>query len=432
MIAAAILLQAAVSQVPVVRGNLSPVLEAEGTLVAERPLAVKVRPEAYAGRMVLAERAAAGGAVRRGDLLARLDSDIGWSIREAELTLAEAKDAQAAALSEEKLGAARAALARADGERAVTRAKEALEYFDARGGKDLLRRAELGLAFYEHNVADQEEELKQLEKMYKSEELTSDTAEVVVMRARRSLAQARATVELEREEARVTREVDHPRRRQDLEAALKSAQQSQAELIARQAGEAAVWKRAVEKAALGLEKAERGLARLRQDEAAFTMRAPHDGFVLVKAGEGADPEAGDTVSPGQTLLTLVAPGTLVARVEAPESVALDAAGRKATVRIKALPGKPLEAEVALVEHKTLTLRVAGLDARLRPGFAVTARVPLPERKGVLLVPAAAVGADGTVKLAGGGSRKVVTGAGDGARTEIVDGLAEGESVVVPE
>ena len=90
-----------------------------------------------------------------------------------------------------------------------------------------------------------------------------------------------------------------------------------------------------------------------------------------------------------------------------------------------------------VQRSTMTL--APEDFQLREGLTVTVSIIVDERSDVLLVPNSLITAKGQqtyvkVMLAGGTleERAITTGISDWQYTEVLDGLSEGEQVIVPE
>ena len=77
--------------------------------------------------------------------------------------------------------------------------------------------------------------MEQLEAMYKSEELTNATAEIVVRRARRSLKRSRIYLKMTIEDVRITKETRHPQRRRRYVREVDDARRSIRSLKASQA-----------------------------------------------------------------------------------------------------------------------------------------------------------------------------------------------------
>ena len=171
-----------------------------------------------------------------------------------------------------------------------------------------------------------------------------------------------------------------------------------------------------------------------------TLAAPVDGVV----GELGVRE-GMNVTPGATLFRLNGLATVWVNVDVPEGLAgAVRPGAAVTVAVPAYPGEKFAGRVAAVlpevnvATRTLKARVElrNPGARLKPGmFATVSVVPAQAREAVL-VPSEAVIATGerTVVIVDRGEGRfepvaVKTGAEEGGRTEILEGLEAGTRVV---
>jgi RND family efflux transporter MFP subunit len=154
-------------------------------------------------------------------------------------------------------------------------------------------------------------------------------------------------------------------------------------------------------------------------------------------------DPGDLASPGRPLLQLHAPEDLRLEANVPQRLAMRLrVGDAVRVRIPSVPGDietTIEEIVPLVDPRTRTAVVkADLPVRegIRPGVAGELRFPLDEQT-VTAVPREAVRPDGTVLLLReDGSLRVQTVrtgrlCEDGVRVEILSGLAEGDTILIP-
>jgi len=191
----------------------------------------------------------------------------------------------------------------------------------------------------------------------------------------------------------------------------------------------------VDQALLAREKA-------RADLEAAVLRAPFDGVVLeVNAAPG------DRISAGATLITLMDPTALEARVTViEEDLPLIEAGQPVELFVDALPDASLRGQVARIipqsvpgESPRYPVYISlddGWPAVLAPGMTVDASIVIAERQDVLTLPRALVRArsDSTaqVKVWVAGQveeRTVRVGLRGDLRVEILEGLREGEQVV---
>ncbi len=157
-------------------------------------------------------------------------------------------------------------------------------------------------------------------------------------------------------------------------------------------------------------------------------------------------EAGDVVSAQTRLYTVADVSTLVTLVRVSElEVAALKVGDRVPVTIDALGGESFAGRIRRIfptaDSATRLVPVevalaADSRGRLRPGYSVRATFALDRRDNALLVPSRAVsgpaGARAVFVVSGGTiSRKSVrVGEDVGGSTEVLDGLVEGDSVIV--
>lgn len=174
---------------------------------------------------------------------------------------------------------------------------------------------------------------------------------------------------------------------------------------------------------------------------ALVLTAPADAVVIEKpVVQGARFE------PGETILRLADLSTVWVIAKVPAAQAADIKpGQAARFETVALPGQVAEGEVAFVQPiidamtRTVDVRIAlpNPAGDLRPGLYGTVLLEEPGSGPVLTVPRSAVLDSGTRQVVlvetGPGSfapRDVTLGRRGGDRIEILDGVAEGEQVVV--
>lgn len=198
----------------------------------------------------------------------------------------------------------------------------------------------------------------------------------------------------------------------------------------------------VEQAEEFVHEAETALEKAQANLEAAVLRAPFDGAVLeVNAAPG------DRVSAGATLISLMDPTAVEARVTAiEEDLPLIEVGQPVELFVDALPDASLRGHVARIIPQSVPgesprypvyISLDGeLPAALAPGMTVDASIAIAERQDVLTLPRALVRArsDGTapVKVWVAGrveERTVRVGLRGDLRVEIVEGLREGEQVV---
>jgi RND family efflux transporter MFP subunit len=177
------------------------------------------------------------------------------------------------------------------------------------------------------------------------------------------------------------------------------------------------------------------------------LAAPFDGVVTARhVDPGAFiPEASSRANAESAVLELMDFRTVRVQVPVPELEAVRVApGQPVRVSVESLPGKVFEVAVSrhayALDPATRTMLVEAdvpnADLALRPGMFATAQVGVEKHEGALLLPSDAVLVEksgASVFLVQEGKAKkhpVKVGFKDGGRTEIAEGLAGGERVIV--
>ncbi len=267
-------------------------------------------------------------------------------------------------------------------------------------------------------------------------------AEAAIEQAQAAAEQAEASLEqgkANRELARLTAE----RSKKLVERGILSQQdgdQAQAQLAAQDANVQALQK-AILAQRSNLAAAKANLARLRELEGYRTVKAPFDGVVTLRAVD-----VGALVSAGSTLLYRIAQiGTLRTYVNVPQaSVNSVHVGQTATLTVSQLPGRTFHGTVARTASaldpasRTMLVEVdiPNEDGALFPGTFAEVGLSSARTNPPVVVPAAAIifrtdGAqvamvqpDNTLHL-----QKILVGRDYGDRVEILQGVAEGTTIV---
>ncbi len=441
------------------KGNLTPVFELEATYEAVESAEFKVRPEAYQGELTVVKIVPAGELVKKGDLLLGFDrAPIDKQLAALENDLRVARAAHEKQQADLALGAKGDALALKQAETAVKDAEGALRSFEEVDGKHLVQQVELNVKFIEDALHDQMDEIAQLEKMYKSEELTNATSEIVVKRAKRNLERTRTALEMGRAEANNVKTYRYPQQQQVLSHAIEVARNSLDSLkVAQALGKVQREAEAV-KAKAALAQLEEQHGKLKKDLELFAWHAPIDGRLFYgqfqhgtwTTCEQVTPmlQPGEKVQPGQILLTVCGTRTR-ARADLSEADYFDVVtGLDATVSPAAAPDAKAEGTIKAKSPVATAKGQAGAfelridlkepPADLLPGMKGKATIKGRELKDVVLVPSGALAAQGgkctvTVCARDGknASREVTVGKSDGKMTQIKSGLEAGEKVIVP-
>ena len=169
-----------------------------------------------------------------------------------------------------------------------------------------------------------------------------------------------------------------------------------------------------------------------------TIKAPLTGVVIDKKVE-----VGDTVTPGQTLVTVYNPTKMQMPVSVRESLALKLrVGQKVPGRLESLDfdGEATISEIvpeAQAASRSFTVKVVGpCPPGVYSGMFGRIYIPLENEK-IIVVPAAAVRRVGQLELVqvvDEGQllrRSILTGRTIGADIEVLSGLRPGEDVALP-
>ena len=430
-------------------GKLSFTVTGEGVFVADEPYELRLKLNRHQGELKIASVAPNRAAVKKGDVLLELDSfAINNEVAAAENDVTTAGANLAKAEADAELGEKGDALAMRIQEQETKNAEAAVRWWEKVDGPHMLAQTELQVKLSKANAEDQDDELEQLRKMYKAEELTSETADIVVKRALRQLEVAKLSSQISEERAEKVEAHAYPVAKQAVLDAQEQARQKLAVLKVAQAQAAVLRKAALTTARLAASQAEKKLADLKKDQELFAVKAPADGVVMygyASSGSwvGADPKTmrpGEKLAAGQTVLTLFSPGDLKVELTVPESQsAWVKNGAKADVKPVAFPelnyqGKCAEPAVkpgtsGLGFYTTVT--IDDVDARVVPGMKASVRISGGDVENVLLVPTTAV-ANGKVWVRKDGQeaeREVVTGRSEGKMIEVVKGLSDGDEVL---
>jgi HlyD family secretion protein len=441
------------------KGTIKVEVTLKGVVEAERMVETSIKPKAWTMPMTVKKAVEHGTTVKKGDVLVELDLDnIDRAIKDLKVERALADLAREQAEEElpvlEKLMPVELAAA----ERSKALADEDLKKF-LETDRPL---AELSAHFFVRMAQSYldyaRDELKQLEKMYRSKDLTEETEEAILKRTRFQVESGEFQVKTAATRRDTTLLVELPRREQAVrEAAIK-------ETLALQKAKA-VLPLGVSQKRLALDKlrnesrksAER-LADLEKDREAMTVRAPADGVVYygkcvrgqwtTAAAVGPKLQDGGILAPGEVLMTVVSarPAFVRATVEEKDLHALHP-----EMRGKAVPaGYPdLKLPARLVRISTVPQTAGMFDARvdvdlddqaevLTPGMAVSVKLVAFRKDDALTVPSTAVFSDDddetryVYRPAPDGKpekRPVKVGKTGGGKTEIIEGLKEGDEIL---
>jgi multidrug resistance efflux pump len=298
-----------------------------------------------------------GTAVRAGDLLVEFDAhDAKEQLEQQEYALGMQKLAMEEAEREQRIAEAKAPLEAESAELAKRRADEDFAFFLKREFPMNERSVEQSLKSMKDYLDYTAEELRQLEKMYKADDLTEESEEIVLRRAKDDLDRSRFA--LEREELNHQRSVqlNLPRERMNEETQHRLAEIAFEQFQLMQPLLKEKRHATLKKQRMDLEKAARELEKLRSDLKKFRIEAPHDGVVYF--GKSTDGKFGNitemntklrphgVVNQNEVIMTLVKPNHLYFVGSVPETdLAFATPGTLAVITPTAFPNVRVEAKV---------------------------------------------------------------------------------------
>ncbi|HNQ89914.1 MAG TPA: hypothetical protein PKM73_14940 [Verrucomicrobiota bacterium] len=439
----------------VTRGSLKRSAQLDAVVEAVTAHPLRLEPKAWMDLTVI-EAKPHGARVKTGDVLLKLDTKkLREQIEDIELDrpgaalaleLAQAELENLTRTTPQKLDAAR---------RTARIAAEDRAFFREVNRERREKASKFNVKSAEQRLSNATEELKQLESMYKADDLVETTEEIVIARQRFEVEGAQFTLEntriaSERElNTIIPRESDTLENGQrDQELALKLAEATLPTALARKQFE-------VEKQQRDQRKAAKRLDDLKSDLKRMSVKAPCDGMVLYGACEGGKwPTSaalskklvsGGKIMPLETFMTVVNPDALQLRGVVPEpELSKFAAGMTGEAVPVSAPGKKLA--VTLERLDPVPLPTGGFDATLSlpagtaphllPGMSCKVTLKEGPQAKSLLAPAEAVFTENGqthvfVILPDGKPEKrtVRVGESDGKATEILEGVAEGDKLL---
>jgi multidrug resistance efflux pump len=438
---------------PVQRGNLSLDVQGEGLFQPVDPYEVRISFKAYPNPLTITKIIPPGSLVRKGDVLIEFDpTALEWGLKAAESELASAKASLAKTEADGPLAEQMDAFSLRTLEDGAKNADAAIKWWNEVDGPHMLETVDLQVKQAQHAMEDQADELDQLHKMYKDEELTSATADIVVKRAVRALEQSKISLKMQQERSEKIKAFDYPIEMAKVTDAAQQAHQQLDAAIINLKMSAASRKATLVSARLGVEEATRRLNDMKDDAEQFSVKSPVDGAVVYgqmvdgvwAGGEAKGLKPGEKIAPGGILMRVFTPGKMMVRLPLPDSQDFWVEqGMKAKVVPVALPQISYQATCGQPEpfaHPNpqpfafeAPLILPEVDRRIIPGMKAAVHIQAGKLENVLLIPVGAVTA-GKVTVQKDGhdeERDVVLGKCDGQNVEVRNGLSEGEQILMP-
>jgi RND family efflux transporter MFP subunit len=338
---------------------------------------------------------------------------------------------------------------------AKKRADEELSYFLDIGRAQTIKSIDMMVKSSKFYLEYAQEELRQLEKMYKANDLTEETEKIILRRQQNYVEMAAFFYQ----ESLLDRDYSLKYTLPNREKLLRETQVKQTQSLekARKTlGPTAEQKRvALAKTRHDLEKNAHRLERLRKDREAMTVRAPIDGIVYhgkFHKGQWSHSGAAEsklvphgTVQPDEVFLTVVKPRPITILLTIDEKdVYLLKPGAKGTAKVLYRPDRKFPASVTRLAtvpsapgKYDAVVVLDGADEDLMPGMGCSVKFMPYSKKDALVIPTSALHEEEdryVVYVARKGekpeTRTVTPGRADDGHTEIVSGLREGEEILL--
>ncbi len=435
-------------------------LTLKGVLQAVNERGFTLRPKVWQVWRVV-KAVAPGTRVKKGDPIIQFDSRaIDEAIKDIEANQAYADLAYQAAQQELNFLEETVPLDLAVAERSKKYFDEDFKYYFEKQLPLARQIAEKNYERYKDILAYEMEELRQLEKMYKADDLTEETEEIILKRQRDTVKR----LEFNLEQAKMLRdetikkslpreEVRTKDNAKIAELRLRSARLNFPRMLAQKRLE-------VQKLTRDREKARQQLKKMKEDRAMMALRSPMDGVIYYGGHSRGTFTTSATVAPllkpnvvvkpGTTLMTIVAPRPVVLRTTVSESaIRFAKKGISGLATPVAYPDMFIKAKLAGVGSVPLTPgkfdAMVALDAgagteSLLPGMNASAKLTAYDKKDAITLPPATVHRDENdprkyhVYVYTGNGKHRVQQVSVGHRTstkvEITRGLKAGDKVLL--
>ena len=425
---------------------------------------VSVKPKAWSMPLVVEKAIDLGLPVKQGDILVEFDHEkIDKAIQDAEVELGLGELALKHASEELPVLEKLLPIDLAAAERSRTQADENLAHFLEIDRPNSEKMAQFSVKSAAEYLEYAKEELRQLEKMYRSKDLTEETEEIILRRTRFQVESGEVRLKEAELHRDTTLKVELPRQE------IKAREAATREGLEYQKAVATLPLNLSQKRlALAKLKHDQGrsvekLADLRRDRDAMTVHAPTDGIVYYgredhgtwsgAAAVSSRLRKGGVITADEVFITVVAPRPLVIRTTVEEKDIHELSGRaelKGRAIPVALPELSLPARLSSLTSVPrepgkfdviADVELSPAAALVKPGMACTLKFTTYRAPEALTVPSSAVSEDEAddasishvvylpVKEGNPVTRTVKIGNAAGGKTEILDGLHAGDEVL---
>jgi multidrug resistance efflux pump len=319
---------------------------------------ITVWPEAYAGDLLILDVVPHGSLVKKGDVIAHVDMRaIDDQIRQVELDTHSALVRSSNAEEKSRIDRDAAASALEQAKAALDRARRTLEGWE-KFELDLSKRSsELQDRQRLAGIEDQTDELAQLEKMYKADELVDPTEEIVLKRSRRGLDISKTGLGLSRERRSYDEKYAELIQTEIKREAVRVQENALERLVRSQMIDTRAGEDGLARTNAQLSDLQKKLDELHRDRELLALHAPRDGVLLHGSLDDYRPkttpprhERGKRLATRTELFTVADPQKLAIAVDVPESK-LEAArpGSKVEVHPVFDPKSTVSGKLAVAE-----------------------------------------------------------------------------------
>jgi HlyD family secretion protein len=433
-------------------------VDLEATFLPTEATVLKIDPQQWSSYLIQ-QLIDHGSIVKKGDILIKCDpEDYQKHLAETEKGVAARKIVLARSereLADLEITTPRALEQQRDG---LERAKESLDYFTNTGRALEEETSRERLDSAERSLSYNEEELKQLLKMYEEDGVTEETEEIILKRQRSSVKSAKFALKRTKVSTAWYLEKTIPHKAIDLQTAFDSS------TLAFETAKLNL-PRILEEKRLSVAKAKRNdaiadekLAKLKGDASFFTVTAPADGTVYYGKIDQGSWSLGQTAkflmengslpvkSALMTFVPAAAPLSLYSSIGQDKRLLLKV-GNAATATVDGLIDQEFTAQLTQLDqipngegnYKTSFSVKLPIDSPILGGMKGKIAVVTYRNEKALTVPTSAITKkDGKstveVKLADGKneSREITTGQSTDGNTEVLTGLTVDQVVLTPE
>jgi multidrug resistance efflux pump len=447
-----------VTTATVERGPFRVDVELDGVFEAAEMTEVLIETEEWTDLEVV-EAAAHGSIVKPGDLLIRLatedlDEEIEKATHEVELGKLGLTSAQLDLQSLEHT----TPLELEAQQRSLLQSQEDMAHYNEVGEKQSVRSSEVSLLQSQASLEAAQEELEQLEQMYAADDLTEETEEIILKRARQDVEMSQFYFEMSQQSHEDLMEFDLARTRFQMENGLRRAEIDAALAETRLQTALEESRITLRQTEMTQETTEERLEKLRQDRELMEIHATVGGRVMYgECNRGAwsntatlleslEPEG--TVNADEVLMTIVSPAPLFVRTDVTEANLRHVA---APQEVHVVPTIAPDAKWTATARSfnpiaigddlydaTFAVEPGETPVEIMPGMTCKVTVTARFNAEALTLPSDVIFDDpqtpgGKVvylKTEGGHETRAVTvGLSDETRTEILTGLSEGDVVL---